>query len=248
MSRPASIDIQVSEHQSPDSSPYSGLGLAGLQSPRSSSIVPDSPHTHSQSQPSLLSPKDGPMPRYGASATKHLRSPSSSLASELSPENAVADDTDDASPFHFQSRTYTPSMPASRSLHKSVVSQVMGQRRGHRYKHSSVSHQIFLEPAPRAPLRLPASLPIPTVREGWASMSRDQTLRISWCFGHLFVAAYVQWTAQGSLALTALSHLIFYDAIGAFLCAGVEVLSNFEVWKRSSIRHPFGYVSCRDAA
>ena len=71
-------------------------------------------------------------------------------------------------------------------------------------------------------------------------MSRDQTIRLSWCFCHLAVAAYVQWTAQGSQALTALSHLLFYDAIGAFLCAGVEVLSNFEVWKRSSIRQPFG--------
>jgi len=118
--------------------------------------------------------------------------------------------------------------------------QNVGQRRGHKYKHSSVSHQIFLEPPPRAPLRLPASLPMPTTRESWRSMSREQTLRVLWCFCHLFVAAFVQWTAQGSLAVTALSHLIFYDAIGAFLCAGVEVLSNFEVWKRTSIRQPFG--------
>lgn len=71
-------------------------------------------------------------------------------------------------------------------------------------------------------------------------MSRDQTIRLTWCFCHLSVAGFVQWTAQGSLSLTALSHLIFYDAIGAFLCSGVEILSNFEVWKRSSIRQPFG--------
>ena len=71
-------------------------------------------------------------------------------------------------------------------------------------------------------------------------MSSEQTLRVTWCFCHLFVAAFVQWKAQGSLALTALSHLIFYDAIGALLSASVDVLSNFEVWKRSSIKHPFG--------
>lgn len=71
-------------------------------------------------------------------------------------------------------------------------------------------------------------------------MTHEQTLRMTWCCCHLFVAAYVQWSAQGSLAFTALSHLIFYDAIGAFLCAFVEVLSNFEVWKRSSVRQPFG--------
>ena len=40
--------------------------------------------------------------------------------------------------------------------------------------------------------------------------------------------------------MTALSHLILYDAMGAMLCVVVDVLSNFEVWKRSSIRHPFG--------
>lgn len=73
-------------------------------------------------------------------------------------------------------------------------------------------------------------------------MTREQSLRLAWCFCHLFVAAYVQWNSHGSLATTALSHLVFYDAIGAFLCAGVEVLGNFEVWKRSTIRQPFGYV------
>ncbi len=54
------------------------------------------------------------------------------------------------------------------------------------------------------------------------------------------VAAYTLWSAQGSLALTALSHLILFDSLGAMLCVVVDVLGNFEVWKRSSIRHPFG--------
>ena len=49
-------------------------------------------------------------------------------------------------------------------------------------------------------------------------------------------------TGDGSLALTALSHLLVFDALGAFLCVGVDVLGNFEVWKRASVRHPFGYV------
>ena len=54
------------------------------------------------------------------------------------------------------------------------------------------------------------------------------------------VAAYTLWSAEGSLALTALSHLILFDSFGAMLCVIVDVLGNFEVWKRSSIRHPFG--------
>lgn len=72
-------------------------------------------------------------------------------------------------------------------------------------------------------------------------MSKDQKLRLTWCFCHLVVAGLVQWGAHESLALTVLSRLLFYDALGAFLCVAVDVGSNFEVWKRSSIRHPFGF-------
>lgn len=70
----------------------------------------------------------------------------------------------------------------------------------------------------------------------------DQRTRSLWCCCHLLVAAFTLYSSQGSLALTALSHLILFDALGAMLCVSVDVLSNFEVWKRSSIRHPFGWV------
>jgi len=137
-------------------------------------------------------------------------------------------------PFNFKTESYSAAFPVAKSN--------IGQRRGHRYKHSSIStqHQIFLEPPPRPPLALPASLPIPTFKEAWRSMSKEQTTRIVWCACHAFVAAYVLYSAQGSLALTALSHLIFFDAISATICVVVDVFCNFEVWKRSSIRHPFG--------
>ena len=54
------------------------------------------------------------------------------------------------------------------------------------------------------------------------------------------VAAYTAWNTHGSAGMQALSHLIFYDSLGALLVVCVEVYSNFEVWSRSSIRHPFG--------
>ncbi|OAL00259.1 hypothetical protein IQ06DRAFT_221316 [Phaeosphaeriaceae sp. SRC1lsM3a] len=152
-----------------------------------------------------------------------------------SDSNDVDSSDTSRNPFNFQSVTYAPGRPQMNS--KSDV----GRRRGHKYKHSSVSHQIFLEPAPRAPLQLPASLPIPTFKEYRSSMSKDQKLRLTWCFCHLVVAGLVQWGAHESLALTVLSRLLFYDALGAFLCVAVDVGSNFEVWKRSSIRHPFGF-------
>ena len=159
---------------------------------------------------------------------------------------------DARNPFNFQSVAYMPNKPVSQTV-KNVrlsvnwervitkVKQDVGRRRGHKYKHSSVSHQIFLEPPPRAPLQLPASLPVPTFKEYRASMSKEQRLRLGWCFCHLVVAGLVGWGAHESLALTVLSRLIFYDALGAFLCVAVDVGSNFEVWKRSTIRHPFGF-------
>lgn len=87
---------------------------------------------------------------------------------------------------------------------------------------------------------LPASLPIPTLREAWSSMQRDQRARLWWCCCHGLVAIYVFFSAGGSLAMTALSHLVFFDVGSAAVCVAVEVLGNFEVWRRSSIRHPFG--------
>ncbi|KAB8338975.1 hypothetical protein FH972_021914 [Carpinus fangiana] len=216
--------------------PATGLGLEGVGLQHTSSILDDNG--------SLSPTNDIISSRQLGSISSVIPTPATTFTpatpTDLSPTveegqegDGIASDSAQQirNPFGFQPTTYQALKSPARSV---------GQRRGHKYKHSSVSHQIFLEPEPRAPLRLPASLPVPTSREGWKSMSREQTLRVSWCFCHLFVAAYVQWTAQGSLSLTALSHLIFYDAIGAFLCAGVEVLSNFEVWKRSSIRQPFG--------
>lgn len=117
----------------------------------------------------------------------------------------------------------------------------MGRRRGHKYKHSSVSHQIFLEPAPRAPLQVPASLPLPNWSEIRGSMTPEQKMRGLWCVCHLLVGGYVKYSAQGSTAMTALSHLMFYDFVGATVCCIADIGSNFECWRRTSLKRPFGY-------
>ncbi|KAI9158805.1 putative zinc transporter zrg17 [Paramyrothecium foliicola] len=137
-----------------------------------------------------------------------------------------------ANPFNFQTQV----------ISTGPVKSNIGQRRGHRYKHSSVStqHQIFQEPPPRPPLVLPASLPIPTLKEAWKSMHKDQRRRLYWSLCHVAVAMFIFFKAEGSLASMALSHLVFFDAGSAAVCVAVDVLGNFEVWRRSSIRHPFG--------
>lgn len=72
-------------------------------------------------------------------------------------------------------------------------------------------------------------------------MTAEQVWRARWCFCHLAAAGYVQMRgSHGSLAMTALSHLLFFDALGAFLVVAVDISRNFEVWNRSSVRTPFG--------
>lgn len=71
-------------------------------------------------------------------------------------------------------------------------------------------------------------------------MQKDQRMRLYWSMCHLAIAMFIFFHAEGSLAATALSHLVFFDAGSAAVCVAVEVLGNFEVWRRSSIRHPFG--------
>lgn len=81
---------------------------------------------------------------------------------------------------------------------------------------------------------------MPTLAELLRSLSRTQRLRAAWCACHLLAAGAAAALAHGSLALAALSRLMLFDALGATLCVAVDVLGNFEVWGRSSIRHPFG--------
>lgn len=65
-------------------------------------------------------------------------------------------------------------------------------------------------------------------------------MRLYWGLCHVAIAMFIFYRSGGSLAAMALSHLVFFDAGSAAVCVVVDVLGNFEVWRRSSIRHPFG--------
>lgn len=176
-------------------------------------------------------------------------SPAGSLYSPLTPHMASTDGgfgSIDAgtnavtNPFNFTPVQYAP--PSAASPGKS---ELLGKRRGHKYRHSSIhaTHMSSIVKAPllvKTPLSVPASLPMPTRKEAWWSMTRHQTMRLSWCACHFLIAGYVQFSGAGSLAMTALSRLLLFDAAGATVCVVVDVMGNFEVWKRSSIKHPFG--------
>lgn len=180
-------------------------------------------------------------------------SPQSNLYSPLTPQTASTDggfgsiDGNGAgagtvtNPFNFTTVQYAP--PSQQA--NGGKNELVGKRRGHKYRHSSIhaTHiSSILKPPPsvRTPLSVPASLPMPTRKEAWWSMTRHQTMRLAWCACHFLVAGYVQFSGAGSLAMTALSRLLLFDAAGATVCVVVDVMGNFEVWKRSSIKHPFG--------
>ncbi|KAK3378357.1 cation efflux family-domain-containing protein [Podospora didyma] len=192
-------------------------------------------HAHAYDCFVATSPQSGPAPFLHPHHAHSLRPRTPESAFTMS-ENGLANGSSLApaakNPFNFQTEFITTS----------PVKSNIGQRRGHRYKHSSISaqHSFFQEPPPRPPPVLPASLPIPTLKEAWASMEKDQRARLYWCCCHAAVAIYVFFSAEDSLAMTALSHLVFFDVGSAAVCVIVDVLGNFEVWRRSSIRHPFG--------
>ncbi|KAL1842685.1 hypothetical protein VTJ49DRAFT_4464 [Mycothermus thermophilus] len=184
------------------------------------------------------SPRSSPADFLHPHRSTTLRPPSTASAPVMASDDGLANgggapsSTAPKNPFNFQTQ-FISTAPIKPNL---------GQRRGHRYKHSSISaqHQIFQEPPPRPPPVLPASLPIPTLKEAWGSMQRDQRARLWWCCCHAAVAMYVFFSGEGSLAMTALSHLVFFDVGSAAVSLAVDVLGNFEVWRRSTIRHPFG--------
>ncbi|KAK9447094.1 cation efflux family-domain-containing protein [Limtongia smithiae] len=141
-------------------------------------------------------------------------------------------------PFNFQ-QSFISRSPVGAGASVGGVNKP-NQRRGHKYKHSSVSMNFFLEPPPRPAPVVPVHLPVPTTRETMDSMTRDQKIQLGWCSLH-FLAAFQLWlVCRHWTVLVALSHIVFYDAVVAALRVVTDVLSNFDFWSTSSVRHPFG--------
>lgn len=120
-------------------------------------------------------------------------------------------------------------------------------RKGHRYKHSSVSMNLFQEPLPIDKVNLQQNLlpdlyPIPNLRESLASADLFQRGKLAFALFHFLVSGVVFWFGVKSQqpAFSTLSHLVFYDSLGSILVAFVDIMSNFEAWSKSSIAYPFG--------
>lgn len=131
--------------------------------------------------------------------------------------------------------------------HSGSVSLKPAHRKGHKYKHSSVSMNLFQEPPPalsahQQPLAIAELFPVPNIHEALSMIKPHQKIRLAWSVFHLSLAAIifvVGFKFKFSL-LSTLAHLVFYDALGSSVVVFVDIMSNFEVWNTSSIVYPFG--------
>lgn len=139
-------------------------------------------------------------------------------------------------PFNFTSTYVTPSKPVVSSTAKSARAS---QRRGHHYKHSSVSMNFFQEPEQRVPLSIPVSLAVPTMREYYQSITQPQFLKLVWCTLRMLLAMLVYSLGSPVHSAASLAHLLAYETVVSTSVACVSVLANFEVWHKSSLRFPF---------
>ncbi|CAR27236.1 ZYRO0C12056p [Zygosaccharomyces rouxii] len=116
-------------------------------------------------------------------------------------------------------------------------------RKGHRYKHSSVSMNFFQEPEVKIPLSIAKSLPIPDLNDLIKNFSWPRAhfqlfltfIQLCMCLLVFQLGHHNSWSNFGTL-----SHFIAYDVIGSIAIIFVENLSQFEVWYTGTITYPFG--------
>lgn len=254
----ASLDGSASGTPSGRTTP--SISLSNHDSPSMSSSTPASPASSSRPY-GVSSPGHSASDSYSYYSHSYSHSRNTSISSINHTNNnhnrrSLVFDTPDSplspSPFGYTPQTVNVNIDASGSSlaaphqysHSHSTSQpgvALGQRRGHKYRHSSVSVNFFREPPPRAPLAIPASLPVPTFGEWRQSLSFDQKVRLGWCLCHFAVAVVLFMSHSPFESYGALAHLLLFDAIGAGICAAVDALgSNFAVWKESSLHLPFG--------
>ncbi|KAM9915051.1 hypothetical protein OXX69_000018 [Metschnikowia pulcherrima] len=183
-----------------------------------------------------LPPVDSRKPRSRSGSPSRSNSP----VRQKSPHRQRPSSPSKLQPFNFKPQDL--SVTASPSLVAKPA-----HRKGHRYKHSSVSMNLFQEPIPIAdanhqPSLIPDSYPIPNFKESLGSATRAQKLKVAMSLAHAVtsVVVFVTGVHTQQQAFSTLAHLIFYDSLGSFMAALVDIMSNFEVWSKSSIAYPFG--------
>lgn len=147
-------------------------------------------------------------------------------------------------PFNFKLQDLL--MSHSNSSNLSLVVKP-AHRKGHRYKHSSVSMNLFQEPVPIAdanlqPDLIPDLYPIPNLKESFTSAGSSQKMKLLLSVAHCAasILVFIFGVKFHQPTFSTLAHLVFYDSLGSLVVACVDIASNFEVWNKSSIAYPFG--------
>ncbi|OBA21428.1 hypothetical protein METBIDRAFT_41604 [Metschnikowia bicuspidata var. bicuspidata NRRL YB-4993] len=190
---------------------------------------------------SLLPPAEPRTPRLRSGSPSRSSSPV--RQQKLSPSRQRTSSPAKKQPFSFGSQELTM---LGISGSPSLVAKP-AHRKGHRYKHSSVSMNLFQEPIPIAeannqPNLIPDLYPIPNFKESSESASDSQKFKLAMSLVHSLTSVVVFLTGfyTQQQAFSTLAHLIFYDSLGSLMTSCVDVMSNFEVWSKSSIAYPFG--------
>lgn len=194
-----------------------------------------------------------PQSAYGPSVYTNappMGPPSATLSRNASPTRSL-------SPSRV-ARSYRAKLPVRRAVSPSknpfnfkqeevsTLSVKTAHRKGHKYKHSSVSMNLFQEPPPpeivSQQLAIPDRFPIPNLSETLSAITPHQKAKLAWSWLHfsLLVAVFLIGFRGHFPALSTLAHLIFYDSLGSFVIVFVDLMSNFEVWNSPSIAYPFG--------
>ena len=143
-------------------------------------------------------------------------------------------------PFNFKPQNLQSTTPQNLRLHPS-------HRKGHKYKHSSMSQNLFQEP-PATPdvekgvYKAVHLYVVPNYREIIASIKPLQKMKLAWVsfYASLSLFVYLIGLHLKLSSFSTLAHLIFYNSFGAFIAAFVNIMRNFEVWSASSLFLPFG--------
>ncbi|SMN21598.1 similar to Saccharomyces cerevisiae YNR039C ZRG17 Endoplasmic reticulum protein of unknown function, transcription is induced under conditions of zinc deficiency [Maudiozyma saulgeensis] len=151
------------------------------------------------------------------------------------------------SPFNFAEAYNEAPTTTITSPHKSTPPTSAGSRasfrKGHRYKHSSVSMNFFQDAEVKIPLNIAKSLPIPDLS--------DIFQNLPWPKAHIQIAIvslqlmlgiciFLVGNAKAWSNFITLSHFITYDIIGSLAIIFIETLSQFEAWFTGTITFPFG--------
>lgn len=192
---------------------------------------------------SLLPPSEVRTPRLRSGSPSRESSPVRHY--HASPQRQRASLPSKMQPFNFQPQDL--GIPSIGHGHSPSLVAKPAHRKGHRYKHSSVSMNLFQEPLPiidanQQPNLIPDLYPIPNFKESFGSADKSQKFKLGLSLAHALTAVivFIAGARMQQHAFSTLAHLVFYDSLGSLMAACVAIMSNFEVWGKSSIAYPFG--------